>query len=133
MLTFQIYNDFLDKYQPVSKFNRDYCYAIYLSLLYDNIRSVLNAEGVKQEQKLMDILEVLCAKQTHQMLTEKFDPEFHNLAHREDFLKTIEEYIKSLPFALQHSDIAKRIQTEMRQYSHLSTNGGGINSEHIQK
>lgn len=122
VLMFRIYNDFLDKYEPVSKFNRDYCYAIYLSLLYENLNSIYNTNTISEAEKLSDIREIFYTRETQQMLTGEFAPEFNNLAHREDFLKAIQTYLKSLPADMQCCQLVNDIIAELNKYGSYNIN-----------
>jgi hypothetical protein len=116
VLMFQIYNNFLGKFEPVSKVNQDYCFAIYLSLLYENLNSLFNTTIVSIEQKLSDLYDILSTEETKLLLTSNFDPMFDNLAHRYNFLNAIQEYLKSLPPEERHSKFSNSIVAELNKY-----------------
>lgn len=113
---FQIYKDFLEKFGVVSKINHDYCFAIYLSLLYDNLTSLFNTQAVTTERKLSDIRDILRAEETKQLLSGEFDPVFRNLANRQEILEIIWAYLVSLPLDLRHSELANDIIAELNKY-----------------
>ena len=120
VLMFQIYNNFLNKFEPTIKVNQDFCFAIYLSLLYENLNSLFNTKVVNTAQKLSDLYDILSAEETKCMLTSEFDPMFNNLAHRDDFLILIRDYIQSLSLEEQHIKFINDIVVEMNKYGDYS-------------
>lgn len=119
-LTFKIYNDFLNNYPPVAPKNRDYCYAIYFSFLEDTLQSIFAAQGVSIEQKLSDLLSLLQVKTTRQLFIKTFDPIFQNLSHRESLIKSIQEYLHTLPEDFVCTEACQKIHTILAQYSALN-------------
>lgn len=111
VLMFNIYMDFLKQYPPVEKRNHDFCYAIYVSLIEDTIHSILEAP-IDEGQRVTDLLEVLHAEPTMRLFSGTFDTMFNNLAHRENLLQPIIDYV-------QEQDGAKEYElllTEVNQY-----------------
>lgn len=114
-LMFKINNDFLEKFPPVSQRNRDYCYAIYLSLLDDTLTSILNARSVPKRQKLIDILNILTAETTQNLFHGSFDPIFYNLTHRDDFINRIREYMENVSAEISDNELCQKIEEKLNQ------------------
>lgn len=95
ILMFNLYMDFLKQYPPVDKLNHDFCYAIYLSLIEDTVRSIKEA-STDNDQKMVDLLNVLDAKPTVELLKGQFDPMFHNLTDRRGFFGEIFKYMREI-------------------------------------
>lgn len=115
-LTFKIYNDFLDKYPPVSSLNRDYCYAIYFSYLEDTLNSILQTCNITIQQKLLDILSMLQAKTTYDLFKRHFNPIFKNLSHKETLIESIRSYLGNTAASFSSTDTYKKIDDMLTQY-----------------
>lgn len=120
VLMFKIYNDFLSKFEPVNKINLDYCYAIFLSLINENLNSIINAESVNCKQKLHDILDILRAKETKKLFLSEFSPMFENLANKRDFLVRIYNFLRSLPSIELEVNLINEIIDELNKYGNYS-------------
>lgn len=119
VLMFNVYNEVLDQYPPVAPINRDYCYAIYLSLLTETLDSILSSAVVADEQKLLDILDILHMDVTRNLFCGTFDPIFRNLSNRGAFIKQIDEYLEKLPMTVIGTDLYHDTMVELEKISHF--------------
>lgn len=116
VLMFQIYHNFLDKYQDVDQLNYDFCYAIYLSLLYENLNSLFHTDKVSLEQKLSDLYDIMTEPETVNMLTLEFDSRLENLSDRKEFLDKIYAYVHALDRNEVRHESVERIMKTLNQY-----------------
>ncbi len=122
VLTLKVYKDFLGYFGPISKLNRDFCYAIYLSLLEYTLSIVVNSPEADHKQKLEDIYNMLRDNETKTMLTLDADPEFHNLANRGSFIAPILKYMRGQSLRDETHVLSDEVMAELVQYKHLVTN-----------
>ncbi len=87
---------YLESYGQVSKLNEDFLYAIHLSLVDEAAGNVFAAK-LNTEKKLELLQEVFSDPVWKETLTRDVDPQFSNMAGREEFVFDIKKKITALP------------------------------------
>ena len=117
-LMLRIYKAFLDMNAPVRKINYDYCYAIYMSLVEDTLRSIFIAT-MDIDKKLSDILRLLRTKAIDELFHGVFDPMFKNLSHRDSLLEMIQDFLHTLPTENTTTEKLECINKELLKYGEV--------------
>ena len=92
----RITKEYIESYGPISKLNEDFLYAIYLSIMDENL-SFIYSSSLEFRRKI-DLIKCLF---TNPIAIETFnrnaDPVFRNLAGRKQFAQNVINWIKSQP------------------------------------
>ena len=88
--------EYLEYYGPISKLNEDFLYAIYLSLVDEEVGNVFGAE-LDTEKKLELLNEIFSDPVWADTLKRDADPLFRNLAARKEFVSDIKDIVLALP------------------------------------
>lgn len=120
--TFQVYRSFLSQFGEINKFNSDYCYAIYRSLIDYTLAVILNSAVPDLKQKLSDVLNILRADETVAMLMLEADPVFNNLKveAKRDFLTGIQRYLQDSQAVVKYPRLVSEIAAELSRYNYLN-------------
>jgi len=97
--------EYIEYYGPVNKANEDFLYAIYLSLVDEAVGNVFVAE-LTTEEKLRCILKIFSSPVWEDTMKRDANPQFQNLAARNEFVKNIKHKIFALPQIEYHKIIA---------------------------
>jgi len=89
---------FLEHFGPVSKLNEDFLYAIHLSLVEEAANNVLSSE-LPADVKLDCLLKLFSDPAWDETLTHDADPQFRNLAARDEYVSQMKSRILALPGA----------------------------------
>jgi glycosyltransferase involved in cell wall biosynthesis len=87
---------YLEYYGPISKINEDFLYAIHLSLVEEAVNNIFAAD-LATDVKLGLLIEVFSDPVWAHTLTRDADPQFLNLAARQQYVDSIKFRILKLP------------------------------------
>jgi len=93
---------YLEYYGPISKINKDFLYAIHLSLVEEAVGNVFAAE-LATDMKLCLLAQIFSDPIWVETMTRSADPQFRNLAARKDYVSGVKSSILALPGAAEHA------------------------------
>ncbi len=99
---------YIERYGKISKLNKDFLYAIYLSLAEEAIGNVFLSE-LNTQKKLKLLKKVFSNPIWTDTLNRKADPIFHNLANRKEFISSIKKQVLALPGIDEYPMETKRL------------------------
>lgn len=105
--------DYLLEFGPVSKLNQDYMYAIYLGLIQGTLQLIYDTDRTLAE-KLDDISQIFSCQITKDMLSLQADPQFRNLAERQQFLQSVINWMNMQDGIENFQTLAENIRSNMR-------------------
>ena len=103
---------FLEHYGPISEINRDFMYAVALSLSDESAERIFSAE-LPAEEKLKLLRLVFKEPLWAETLAREADPQFRNLAARAEYVAKMKERILALPTTPEEQALAERAVREL--------------------
>jgi glycosyltransferase involved in cell wall biosynthesis len=99
---------YLEHFGPISKINEDFLYAIHLSLVEEAADRVF-ASDLPTDVKLKLLAQVFNDPVWAETMNRVADPQFRNLAARNDYVRSVKIRILTLPGISDHSAIAEGV------------------------
>ncbi len=104
----QATKEYLEQYGPISKPNKDFLYAISLSLAEEQNEKIFSSNlDTNIKLKLLD--EVYGTSLWKETMQWEADPMFHNLAARTEYIKATKEKIENLPDIEKYPEVKERL------------------------
>ena len=119
IISLRVYIAVISAFGPISKYNYDFCYAIYFSLIEYSLNNIMSSTEIDYGRKLEDIYNILIADETQSMLMLDATPIFDNLKNRKKFIIRILQWTDTLPTDETTDMILKNVRMELARLSNL--------------